>query len=217
MKKINIVLISITILILFYIFITQISLFIRKNIDIELRLKILNQLYNIVTEASKLSNTKPFLLHGTLLGYIRNNNIICYDFDVDIGILQNDYDKLYNSLKFLINNYYTNYIIINTQIFGYRQLKIIHKKTFLNLDMCEFKFKNDKIFKNLPGIICYLTDGSAHKVPIDYYLPLKPVIFKNQVIHIPNNSHKLLEINYGSNFLTPDHKCNNDCSKCFKI
>lgn len=217
MNKIKIIILSILILLLLYIFITYISLYIRRNVNVILRLEILNQLYNILTEASQLSNTKPFLLHGTLLGYIRNNDLICYDFDIDVGILNNEYDKLYNSLKILVKNYYTDYIIFNTQLFGYRQIKLIHKKTLLNLDICDFVMQDNSISKNLPAFICYLTDGGIHKVPITYYLPLQPVIFKNRKIFIPNNPHKLLKINYGNKYLIPDHRCNSDCSKCFKI
>jgi len=47
---------------------------IRRNVHINKRQKILLELYNILIESSQLSKTKPFLLYGTLLGYIRNKD-----------------------------------------------------------------------------------------------------------------------------------------------
>jgi len=190
---------------------------IRRNIDINLRKKILTELYNILITSSNETNTKPFLLYGTLLGYIRNKDFICYDFDIDIGILSNEYNILCNHLINNIKTNYPNYKIRNKKIFGYRHLEIYHKETLINLDISAFKIQDNKIYRNVPIIQTYIYDKNPkYKYPLNIYLPLKEIIFKNHKIYIPNQSEKLLEHYYGKNYLIPDHICNNDCSKCIK-
>lgn len=48
----------------------------------------------------KENNIKHFILYGTLLGAIREKDIISYDYDFDMGIFYEDYSKVYelNSL-----------------------------------------------------------------------------------------------------------------------
>lgn len=190
---------------------------IRINVHINKRQKILLELYNILIESSQLSKTKPFLLYGTLLGYIRNKDFICYDFDIDIGILTEEFDILSKDIISLVNSKYKNYKVRNKNIFGYRHLEIIHKETLLNLDLSEFIINNNKIYRNVPQIYSIFYDCPIYKQPIDVYLPLKEIMFKNHKIYIPNQSEKILQCTYGSDYLIPNHTCNDDCSVCKKI
>lgn len=41
------------------------------------------------------NNINYFMISGSLLGLLRNNKIIPYDNDIDIGIMITDYDKLF--------------------------------------------------------------------------------------------------------------------------
>ena len=142
---------------------------------------------------------------------------ICYDFNIDIGILTEEFDILSKDIISLVNSKYKNYKVRNKNIFGYRHLEIIHKETLLNLDLSEFIIKNNKIYRNVPKIYSIIYDCSIHEQSIDVYLPLKEIVFKNAIIYIPNQSEKILQCTYGSDYLIPNHTCNDDCSVCKKI
>lgn len=47
---------------------------------------------------------KFFLIYGTLLGFIRDNDFIDYDTDTDIGIFENDREKLEKIVPKLLSN-----------------------------------------------------------------------------------------------------------------
>ena len=64
---------------------------IRKNVNVKKRLIILKDLYNIILDSIKDTDIKLFLTYGTLLGKIRENKIICYDYDLDFGINEKDF------------------------------------------------------------------------------------------------------------------------------
>ena len=121
----------------------------RKNIPIKLRRQILIQLYNLIIDAGEATNTKPFLIYGTLLGFIRNKDLICYDFDVDFGID--------NSEFFIISKYLDNYIkkfpeykIYHKNFLNYTSIEIIHTDTRLSVDISGFIFKNNICWRNVP-------------------------------------------------------------------
>ncbi len=44
-------------------------------------------------EVCEAAGVKPFLVFGTLLGYVRENNFISHDHDIDLGLLDVDFQK----------------------------------------------------------------------------------------------------------------------------
>ena len=48
------------------------------------------------------NNIRYFIVAGTLLGTARNNSIISYDNDIDIGIFIEDYNKIYNLMDKMV-------------------------------------------------------------------------------------------------------------------
>lgn len=86
----------------------------RKKNNVKTRMRVLTELYTMVVDIANENNVKPFLLYGSLLGQQRNNKIICYDVDVDMGILSTDFNKLYVALKNKINTDKYSLILINS-------------------------------------------------------------------------------------------------------
>ena len=58
----------------------------RRNISVHTKHKVLSELLAMVCKGAEGLKIKPVLLYGTLLGWFRNGDILCHDFDVDIGI-----------------------------------------------------------------------------------------------------------------------------------
>jgi len=86
----------------FYIIAGTPSINVRKNVDVNKRIPIIT---NLIKKVSSVADCKLVLLYGTLLGQYRNNSIICYDYDADIGVFEEDYDKIVrNIIKEFGNN-----------------------------------------------------------------------------------------------------------------
>jgi hypothetical protein len=194
----------------------------RRNVNVKERMRILTELYTLVVDIAKGKNIKPFLLYGSLLGQQRNSNIICYDFDIDMGILSTDFNKLYAALKEKINP--DKYIIALNDNFLYgTQIHVKDKKTLLNLDIDLFVKQPNGSFQRKLNYFWFFVNKYLFKqcnkrdIPRDWLLPLRSVSFLGKKVHIPNKPGAFLECEYGNNYLTPDHTCNKACTKCVKI
>jgi hypothetical protein len=193
----------------------------RRKVNVKERMRVLTELYTIVVDIADENNVKPFLLYGSLLGQQRNNKLICYDFDIDMGILSTDFNKLYAALKKKINpDKYT--IILNDNFLYGTKITINDNKTSLNLDIDVYEKQPNGFFKKKLNYVCFLymkyilKQCNKRDIPHDWLLPLRPVSFLGKNVYIPNNPGAFLECEYGKHYLTPDHKCNNDCMNCVK-
>lgn len=188
----------------------------RRMIPYKERKKIMGDLLSIVYEAGAISNTKPFLLYGTLLGQVRQNDFICYDFDIDVGVMSDEYNNLYTQLIKEVANH-SEYHIKEKKLFGYRSVVIIHTETDINADVFEFISNTKTLARNVPHIYSrYVLNESQTNYPIEWVLPLREVSFKNQTVYVPNDTNKLLQVYYGKTYMTPDHTCNASCDECVK-
>jgi len=189
---------------------------IRKSVNVSERKRILHQLYNIIIDASEKTNTKPFLVYGTLLGYIRNKDLICYDYDLDFGIDNKQYELLKSHLMKTIK-FYPEYKIIDKDYITTKNIEIIHIKTRLSADLFSFTINDSIASRDVPMLytLLYLKECRA-EIPSKWILPLKQVSFLNRNTYIPNGSNDILRCYYGKDFIIPDHNCNADCTKCTK-
>ena len=191
----------------------------RRKHDVKTRMRVLTELYRLVVDIANENNVKPFLLYGSLLGQQRNNKLICYDFDVDLGILSTDFNKLYTALKKEINTDKYSITLIDNFFLG-KHIHIKDIKTSLNIDIDLFVKQQNGSFKRDLNYLYFLYTKSIlnqcnkRDIPYDWLLPLRPVSFLKKNVYIPNNPSAFLECEYGKQYSTPDHKCNNDCTKC---
>jgi len=188
----------------------------RKNIKTNLRLDILKNLYNIIIDVSEISNTKPFIIYGTLLGYIRNRNLICYDYDIDFGIKNNEYENFKSKLLIYMKKNKDIEVVIK-DFFEYKSVKLIHKETGISCDVSTLSLYNDHYIRDVSEIYTkYYLKESCYKIPKEWIDELQQVLFLDRMTYIPNNSKKLLECYYGKNYMIPDHTCYNNCNICIK-
>lgn len=220
MKLLHIILICIIILLgyfAYYDYNMKKSVKKRRNVPWIHRRSILDKIIEIISKAASVSNTKPFLVYGTLLGYIRNKDFICYDFDVDVAVKTDDYVLLHSAIKNIIEEY-PDFKLDSRSLFGYKMFLVIHKATGINGDVFEIVRKGDHYKRNVPDLYSkYYLGENGVTYQLDWIDTLKQVQFNNHNIYIPNQPEKLLTLYYGEDFMTPDHMCSVSCDNCVKV
>ncbi|KFM75354.1 Fukutin-related protein, partial [Stegodyphus mimosarum] len=144
---------------------------------------------------------------GSLLGAVRTNDIIPWDYDVDVGIYKDDIQKcewLKNSLQ---------QSIVDTQGFLWEKahegdfIRVQFSQTnHLHVDIFPFYSRNGTMTKN--------TWFPSHKqdteFPEHYLKPLYKIKFIGVVVSAPNNYRKFLEFKFGKGVIEnpeyPDSK-----------
>jgi lipopolysaccharide cholinephosphotransferase len=155
-------------------------------------------------------NIKYWADGGTLLGSIRDNKIIDYDDDIDIGLLGEDFIRLMNNE----NNILEDFDKMNLHLTKYEDsklgiIKILtksndYKKDKIFIDIMSYEIVNNKYV---------LSNKKARKKWPNFYFndnelfPIKKGKLNDISINIPNNPIKFLERGYGN--------CSNE--KCWKI
>uniref|UniRef100_A0A6C0EHL6 LicD/FKTN/FKRP nucleotidyltransferase domain-containing protein n=1 Tax=viral metagenome TaxID=1070528 RepID=A0A6C0EHL6_9ZZZZ len=137
---------------------------------------------NIINKLDE-NNIPYFLVAGSLLGACRNNNIIPYDNDIDIGIMDDQIQKL-KKIDIIFN---TKGRFISTTL------------NTPSIDIFVFKKFKDKIQ--------YKYNGYRGSWPNEYFYsnelyPIKQISFGNLSVKIPNNPYKYLFRAFGNNCIT---------------
>jgi len=164
----------------------------------------------LVTDELDKNHVPYWLECGTLLGAYRNNSFIEYDNDIDIGIL-NDYVNIVNSIvDELVSNSHVvklNYVH-NGESTHNKIIKLVYKKNSITADcrwMDIYFFRKNKNYAES----CLMSDDVVSKVRTNLYqitncetIKLYDCYFKS-----PIDVAKFLKIRYGSDFMTPQTRC----------
>lgn len=145
---------------------------------------------------------------GTLLGAQRYGGIIPWDFDLDIAILQNDFDNVYKALSKLDQSKY------QIQDWSSRDrpktyLKVYVKETGLLIDIYNFEIDQKKqVVRSILSNENSLFLPESWKIrerrfiidtPISYVFPLKKAMFDGIEVFVPNQTLSYLKQRYGEN------------------
>jgi phosphorylcholine metabolism protein LicD len=217
---------KVLITIIIVIFIMYLLLKIYKNYSVNMRIqvhpkekeKILKNMYHKIVDLANKHNIKICILYGTLLGYIREKNLICHDYDIDFFI-EEKYQNILSKLLLDAYKYDDEYNVIIDNNYFRRKIVVIHKNTSLNADIDIFTVdkKSNTMYRHTNCLIVkYLYDGDTCrcKYPIDWFYPLKEVYFLGKKVYIPNNINDTLKCEYGKNYMISDKICNKSCTKC---
>ena len=150
----------------------------RRSIPTATRLQVLRDLLAFVSGvAAEDPPLHPFLLYGTLLGWVRSRNFICYDFDVDIGVYgEHEYETLLERLKRAMTG--TAFTVTRYRVLpslgGCDYFKVLHAATGLNLDVFVFVPTEGGMARcRFPAWYKVHYYGEcADAVPVDWILPL---------------------------------------------
>jgi phosphorylcholine metabolism protein LicD len=136
--------------------------------------------------------------NGTLLGIIRDDDILSWDTDIDIAILEKEATKydielfISNSLKSISDTKFklTKIINKNNQILSY-------KIDFYKKNVVPFPISIEYMGIDEEFVIELVSLGQF-KVPKKFVLTLDTTRFNNTTIYIPNNVEKYLQYIYGN-------------------
>jgi phosphorylcholine metabolism protein LicD len=161
-------------------------------------------LLKITTDILDEFNIDYFLISGTLLGYIRHNDFIPYDDDMDL-IVSSDIKKhksaifkKYKNLSMLKTDYLIK-LCFNDKVYNLSHVDTNWSKYLLNtndpyfwpfIDLFIFEYKNDKI-------IFFGKDWD-----VDEFFPNQKKEFNNVLVSIPKNPDYFLSRNYGNDYMS---------------
>jgi hypothetical protein len=164
-----------------------------------------------IDDKLKKFNIKHWIMYGTLLGAVRQNDIIPYDYDFDFGAHIEDMDKIlllndvvkddgYEFTKPMSNCYAYNYPN-NRKVCWRVSLKVTYDGIVMG-DIYLYKLCDDNFMRRYSDIdkIYFYPTSTFHRVFID---ELECVTIRNKCFDAPIMPHLLLEHWYGKTWQTP--------------
>lgn len=102
----------------------------KKMNDIEIKQEML-RILKYIDYISKKNNINYTLIGGSLIGAIRNNGIIPWDDDIDIGLMYNDYEKLIQAIEDDSNDEFRLIRFENNKSCYFPHTKLVSTRTYL--------------------------------------------------------------------------------------
>lgn len=202
--RIKVVLLTIIVIFIIMIIIRNIILYtdtmhIKKMKEVDNRYQILEEMTQYIADISAKNNVKLIPTYGTLLGLVREREILKHDFDTDFALMEDDWKRLRDVLK--SQDIYT---FEETKILWHRKMILKHVSG-LSSDI-SLLYEKDKTV-DMDTFIAFSGSGMRNgsflwKTPTrvkfdkNMVLPLKPTPTKYGGLYYPNNVDKLLEYWY---------------------
>jgi hypothetical protein len=143
----------------------------------------------LVNSALRDRGLKPFLMSGTLLGYLRNGNILPHDKDVDIGII--GWENQFEVAQVLadLGHFYIDYERLKGD-----KVFLLNPKDMKNdmaIDVFLFHDKGDHFLHGIDFALGYTQNYKFTK------FDLKEVVFLGEKFYIPDQPELNMCENYG--------------------
>ena len=134
---------------------------------------------------------KPFLIFGTLLGFVRENDFIYHDSDIDLGLLEDDFQKKDLIKEAMLKK---GYKVRKVNDYG---ISFIHPEfPSLTLDFSRVYRENDHMI--IAGLNYDQKTLFLHYFPLDIFREYRIVNFQNVKVFVPLEAEKFLTVLYGA-------------------
>jgi len=183
----------------------------RLSIPPKERKKKLKEIYNFMLDRADECGVKLFLTYGSLLGKVREHDIICHDFDLDFGVDDHGYEAIKERI---LENVPEGYVANVKDFLGFKSIEFIHKETRLNADISSYKLGGGNVSRCVPEIYSKYIAGERHYFDKNWLYPLQKVEFLGRECYLPNRPDKFLESWYSKNYMIPDKICDSNCMNC---
>ncbi len=140
-------------------------------------------------------DTVPFLVSGTLLGYVRNGGFLSHDKDIDVGIFESQ--NIFDTLNSIANSQLFEVQFDYLRIENTYQVPVIHRATGMAIDIFIYYKSEDRLITGVHGDFGY-TQNFTFK-PFE----LEKIKFLGVEFAIPQDYRTNLEENFG-NWQVPD-------------
>jgi fukutin len=166
------------------------------------------EIYNIILK--KTSNVMnrlniPFFLSsGTLLGYYREGKILDHDYDLDVGIFNEDFNtEIINEMK---KEGFVNYRNLGNLEKGYEMSFRLKNSPIGRWAKIDIFVHNKEIINGKKYIYWASYKKPSYSERIKYRVSdfyIKPILFNQILLNIPINTEKYLEEHYGLDWKIP--------------
>ena len=153
---------------------------------------------------------------GTLLGAAREQKLIPWDHDIDMGMINHSNDTIKKMIRNLKKKFYVSVKTFNNMegvwdLGEYRVIKVYPKKYFflkdeLCLDIFIYYKGNVPNMKN--EVYKYVVWGKNAFHKKEFFDNLEKIEFYGESISVPSNYREFLKVKYGDDWETPKKKWN---------
>ena len=172
-------------------------------------------LLKVTTEILEELNIPYWLEGGTLLGAVRDQKLIPWDHDLDIGIKFTTNKEISLLIRMLKKHFIVRSLTFQNdpkiwKLGKYRILKVYTKKSsFKRTSLCLDIFLYYKGYvKDKGEVYRYVVWGKNAYHSTKYFDTLNEISFYGLKVKIPSNPEKFLQIKYGTDWKTPKKKWN---------
>ena len=135
-----------------------------------------------------------FICYGTLLGFVRNNDVIDNDDDVDILISIDDYKAFWEKIRTVPN--ITHFYHDNDSMFDAFYISI--DDITVQWDVYVYKFEPTN--KYLIETQNFVGNNTYMELPIEYCLPIRKEGMADIEVYVPANPTALVKYLYGERY-----------------
>ncbi|CAH3015190.1 unnamed protein product [Porites evermanni] len=179
-------------------------------------------------QISKQNNIEYVLACGSLLGAMRDGDVIPYDSDVDVLVehgyfsilerlsVKRDFNPSDGKIRLVVQPEFA----LNISMDDRRRFNCEGKETIEMEDKCSFQepmarlikgnlFLDVFAFYNRVDVVEDPSENRLKKYHKNDFYPFRPCSFMGLQASCPNNSWEVLRLYFGSDNLEPIHKCKN--------
>lgn len=147
---------------------------------------------------------KYMVFGGTCIGLLRNGKFLPWDDDIDVGLFENDWNKLYHDTN--IEGLGWSFTKENDNVYGIFYRNYFLNRTWGNENETYARFSIDvmKIRENGKNINIGYDNNFWNNVSItkDIIYPFKLTIVDNIDMYLPRDANKMCMLGYGKDFMT---------------
>jgi len=157
------------------------------KIDIKSATKLLKEVKQVLDD----SGATFFLDAGTCLGAVRENNIIPWDDDIDIGSVIGLHGITEESLKDIVTTLRSNGFITRVDHYGHNYwLPIVKYSSYMS-------------WTCFPVIDGHIVRFPSLKTPVSFFTNMKEITFLDDKFYVPNPPEEFLRLKYGNDWRIP--------------